>query len=314
MVLCLPILLFVMALMVNFGTMASWRVRELGAARHAVWASRHPRSGAVRPPSWWPTDATMEAGGAGRMAELDDPRVNHPVVRGPLPMGTRVDPDRLDPTGGYRQGSAAITRDFPLLAALGPYRMEANVRLLDREWQHREMGLWSTRDRRMPVIYELPQADQGFVDAYQRAAIAVIYAPFRADLAPLDRDDEFTYYAQRFAASPTFPYRGGPPDFHPRLNLTCGGSCRADCDTTPEYVDQRVEQLVDQIQGNPDQNVQSLAYRMAGSFINLYQAVQRELQAQIDAGTGNARALQTEIDDLDQKIDAMERFRAGISN
>jgi hypothetical protein len=315
MVLCTPILLMVMALMVNIGTMACWRLRELGAARHSVWASRHPRSGAVRPPDWWPAGATMGTVGRGDITELDDPRIDHPVVRGPLPMGTIVNEDRLDPVEGFRQGKASLTRDFPMLARMGPYHMEAGVRILDREWQHREMGLWSTWERRIPAIYMLPQADMSYVDAYIQAVIEIIYAPFRPDLAPLDRDEEFIEYSARFAGSATFPYAGAP-DFHPALSLTCGGSCRSGCDPSPDYVSARVERLIDRIRGTPEQ---SLAYRMAGAFINLYKAVQRELERQIAAlqagespPAGQIGALQTEIDELQKKIDAMQQFKDSL--
>ena len=43
MVLCLPFLLFIMALMINFGTAAAWKVRTLVVARNACWATRWPR-------------------------------------------------------------------------------------------------------------------------------------------------------------------------------------------------------------------------------------------------------------------------------
>ena len=49
MVLSLPILLFIMAVIINFGTLASWKVRGLSAARHAVWSSRWPRSRSTSP-------------------------------------------------------------------------------------------------------------------------------------------------------------------------------------------------------------------------------------------------------------------------
>ncbi|MBN1590259.1 MAG: hypothetical protein JW888_12160, partial [Pirellulales bacterium] len=81
-VLSLPLLLFVMALMINFGAAAAWRIRELSVARHAAWSNRHGHrlatdgAGATRKlPCWWPDGATMGAGGAGHLNELDDPRI-----------------------------------------------------------------------------------------------------------------------------------------------------------------------------------------------------------------------------------------------
>ena len=54
-VLSLPILLMVMALMINFGTVACWKVRGLGVSRQCVWGNRWPRSTANFPqPVFWP--------------------------------------------------------------------------------------------------------------------------------------------------------------------------------------------------------------------------------------------------------------------
>src|SRR5438309_1547037 len=61
--LALPIMLFVMALIYNYGIAAAWKVRENSVARLAIWQSRWPRSGASDPkPSYWfPATATMGA-------------------------------------------------------------------------------------------------------------------------------------------------------------------------------------------------------------------------------------------------------------
>jgi len=333
-VLWLPLLLFVMALMINFGTVASWRVRELSVARHAVWASRYPRGLArhpgglaedepgslIKPSCWWPDEATMSAGGAGNLAELDDPAFYHPVVRGPLPMGTVVDDELLDPTRGLLRGTAHLSRPFPLLGSLGPYRMDAEELLLDRQWQHREMHadawddqLWTTRTRRMPVIYTLPQADAVYIEDFVSAVIAILYAPFHIDLAPLDRDDEFIYYSRRFAGSGTFPYHGAP-DFHPRLRLQNSWPCQSDCDASAEYVKKKVEELIKQIEGDrySHPRIPSLAERMTDAFIGLYKAVQEELQRQIDAGADNAAALEAEITALETNINTLEQFKASL--
>ena len=50
-VMALPMLLFVMALIIGYGTASAWKVREHSVSRLAVWETRWPRSGAavVRP-------------------------------------------------------------------------------------------------------------------------------------------------------------------------------------------------------------------------------------------------------------------------
>ena len=112
-VLALPILLFVMALIVNYGTIAAWKVREHSVARLAVWETRWPRSGSTdpRPSYWWPAAASMESSDQGTVAAMDDSRVDLPVARGPLPPAT-VNSDLLDPTRGLREGSAGLTRKY----------------------------------------------------------------------------------------------------------------------------------------------------------------------------------------------------------
>ncbi len=199
-VLALPILLFVMALALNFGTAASWKVRALVAARHAAWSTRPPRTGFQYPrPENWPLTANLGAGRAADFPPLDDPRVYHPVVRGPtLPFGTTVNSAVLDPSRGFRQGSSGIWRQFPLLRRMGGYSLSAGTNLLDNLWQFWRQGLRSNSHRRIPVLYGLAQAPAAYAQAYVRAVLAILRFPLRNDLRPLDRDDEFWAYGQRF--------------------------------------------------------------------------------------------------------------------
>src|SRR5271157_3863406 len=127
----LPILLFIMALIVNYGTIAAWKVRENSVARLAVWETRWPRSGSTDPrPSYWPARASMESSDEGTVAGMDDSRVDLPVARGPMPEAT-VDSNLLDPTRGLREGSAGLTRKYPLLGTMGTYAITAQTWLID---------------------------------------------------------------------------------------------------------------------------------------------------------------------------------------
>ena len=104
--LALPILLFIMALIYNYGIVAAWKAREHSVARLAVWETRWPRTGSSdpRPSYWWPAAATMESSDQGTVPGMDDPRIDLPVARGPL-SGATVNSDLLDPTRGLREGS-----------------------------------------------------------------------------------------------------------------------------------------------------------------------------------------------------------------
>lgn len=289
--LVLPILLMVMALIINFGTVACWKVRDLIVARHALWQTRWMRSWGSDPrPAFWPAAGQSQAGGIGNTPALDDPRVNQPVARGPLPAAT-VHPQLLDPTRGAREGSADLTRDFPLLAKIGPYRLRADGRLLDDQWQFPRMGMSSNVQRRIPILYALAKAPASMSNAYIQAVLAIARAPFLAALAPLDRDDEF------------IRYRAGAPDFHPYL--------RRFCSTDRELVDRRVGELIDRIRGKKDDpRVQGVPERMTSAFIGLYRQVIAANEAMLKATPPppNAAQLQAEIDQLKAKIDTLNEF------
>jgi hypothetical protein len=296
MVLSLPILLMVMALMVNFGTVACWKVRGLSMARHAVWGSRWPRTSADNPrPDYWPLSATMGAGGAGDVPELGDPRVNQPVARGPLPLGATVNTRLLDPTRGLREGSAEMTRRYAMLGSMGSYRLHAETCLLDDKWQYQRMGLVSNVQRRLPVIYALAKAPPTFAQAYVQAVLAILRAPFRRDLAPLDRDDEFIGYGIRFG------WGAGATDFHPRL--------RGFCTLDQTVAEERVTNLIDRIQGKkePHRRIPGVPERMAQAFIGLYQRVIAELRRPY-LPNNPPPPVQAEIDQLQAKIDVLTRF------
>ncbi len=311
MVLSLPILLFVMALMVNFATVACWKVRALSMAREAVWSTRWPRTGGSNPrPGYWPPTAGVGENAAGEVPALDDPRVDRPVARGPsLPLGTTVHEELLDPTRGLRRGSASITREFPLLARLGPYDLQSRTHLLDDKWQYLRMKwpeqgyrLYSNLQRRIPVIYALAKAPPSFGMAHVNAARQILEAPFRAQLDPLDRDDEFIYYSLLFG------WGGGAPDFHPRLQEFCSLDL--------EVARGRVEQLVDRIRGKAAQGsarrIPSVAERMADRFIRLYRRVLRAFESLDTSGMtpGEVADLTARIGQLEAKIDVLRQFLA----
>ncbi len=321
MVLVLPLLLMVMALMVNFGTVAAWKVRGLTVARHAVWSSRWPRdpdSDHNPRPDYWPVPGAMGAGGAADAPGLDLPAVNLPVARGPsLPFGGIVNHELLDPTRGFLRGNAHMGRPFPMLATLGNYDLHAHTDLLDNKWQFQRMN-WPAMGtsipwndyRRIPVIYGFPASDPGLVTAYVNAVIAIYYAPFRPDLFPLDRDDEFRTYTQRFSYSPRFRRRiGSVPDFHPTLAHYCG----LDHSDVRPLVDDLIERIYGQPGGNRDRGV---ALTMTDAFIDLYEAVIDELNDLINAtpppSAAEIAAMQAEIAALEDKINTLNRFRATL--
>ena len=289
-------LLLVMALMVNFGNYACWKVRALSVARNALWDTRWPRSGGNNPqPSyWWPAGATQGTNNAGNVATVDDPRVDQPVARGPLPP-SQVNSEVLDPTRGLREGMAGLTKNYAMLNRLPQYHMDAKTWMIDDRWQYQQMWPWGLVDnnqRRIPVLYILAEAPAALSNGYLQAIMAIIDAPFRPQLSPLDSDSDF------------IKYTGGAPDFHPRLGQFC---------TLDQGVaQQQVQNLIERIQGNKNPRVPSLAKTMTWAFINLYQSVIQQYNNQINAvpppSQAQIAALQASIKQLQSEIQVLQQF------
>jgi hypothetical protein len=208
-------------------------------------------------PDYWPVTAGTASASIGAIPSLDDPRVDLPVARGPLPGATVL--QVLDPTQGFRQGTADITRSYPLLSKGGQYSKHAETEFLDNRWQYVEMGMGSNFQPRIPVIYQLAQADPSLVQNYISAAEAVINANQGPGLASLEgRDPDF------------LQYRGSAPDFEPQLQQFCS--------LDQDQAQTAVQNLIDNIQGKKDPHVASVAENMTRAFIGLYQGVIAQLQ------------------------------------
>ena len=162
MVLALPLLLMIMAVIVNFGTLACWKVRGLSMARMTVWGNRWPRSNNGNPqPTYWPAPGTTAMTGPTILpGQVDDPRVDQEVARGPTIMNAQVNIELLDPARGLLRSSASLTRTWPMLGKWPPYHLQATTCLLDDQWQYNTplMGMGSNQTRRIPILYTLPQA------------------------------------------------------------------------------------------------------------------------------------------------------------
>lgn len=349
---CLPMLLFIMALMMNFGTAATWKVRTLVVGRHAAFATRWPRGMDDLPRPTvnvdytaplpvriaWPQDAGMGSGGAGAIAELDDVRVNHPVVRGPLPYGALIDQDMYDLmtlSRGARQGNADLSREYPLLKALGPYGLRADCPLLDNDWRYQRMPWdneawywdgWHNEHRRIPVIYDLgiitPQTDlveslyehAGYRSAFFAMAGALNWQDFMAmggpDLYGNDiRDDEDQFYENFFPQT----YTDAQGTVH---NIPFGrhhgrvtANLRRFCSTDEESIQQRVDDLIDRIQGNDARNVAGVPERVARQYRRLYDAVIRRFN---NPWPNDPPPGAGEVSSLQQKRDLADQFIQGL--
>jgi hypothetical protein len=295
----LPILLFVMALMVNFGTFATWRVRGEVVSRHAVWRTRWPRSGADegRQRPAWPADAEMTVETADeQIAQLDDPVINLPVVRGPLPNGFSVnpllDPDRV----GAINGVSEVDREYPLMPRLGDYESGSiKTPLLDLKWQSALMGI-PNRYRRVKILYDLPKTSPALPRAFVSAVRGARTIPHAHGLLVLDRDADI------------LRYNGHYIDFHPHV----GHGCELDLETV--YVN-HVQRLID-TRGSMRQirfgQISRLPRTLTNYFLTMYRNRWNQLDAELNGmppPTPIRRAqILAEMQELRIKIDQLEAY------
>ena len=298
-VLWLPILLFVMALMVNFGTFATWRVRGEAVSRHAAWRTRWPRTGLDegRQRPVWPLDAEMTIEPADPIVQLDDPQIHAAVVRGPLPNGFSVypilDPDRV----GAFQGVSQVNREYPLLPRLGDYQSgDIETPLLDLKWQSALMGI-PNEFRRVKILYELPRTVPALPRAFVRAVQATRSIPHYHALGVLDHDEDILRYTGRYV------------DFHPHVGHGC------ELNSEAVYAN-HVQRLIDtRGRGRSVRlgEISRLPRRMTNFFLSMYRRRRDQLEAEL-AGppppSPRRRAeIQAELGDLRPKIAQLEAYQ-----
>ena len=210
--LALPILLSIMALMVNFAVAASWKVRAAGVARHMFWSSHDPLNrepayghwrAAALPAQWRRVAAPVGADAEHRLAGAEDhPTFPHETMDRPeILLGEEIGVVLPPPPGsdgaaiivndsgegvfgrpfftgkGYRGGRARVGRPFPMLSSLDAYELSATCPSLLDCWRYDETGYGSNASRRTPVHFTLPQtegsAQQNWLDLYRRTALAL---------------------------------------------------------------------------------------------------------------------------------------------
>ncbi len=274
----LPVLLFVAALIVNFGALAAWRVRGEIVARDQAWRARRPRTGANEAPSAiWPAGATSDLIGGPQILALAHPELQHAVVRGPLPHGFFVE-QLLDPARGYYQGRASVTRRFPMLSRLGPY-VSGNIRhpLLDQKWPGWEMGIPNVH-RRSLRLYGFPVTDQRLPQHLANTRDSMLSMPNYGALLTLERDSD------------VYRYHGRYVDFHPRIPHPYSARAtviEARCELDGEIVRTGpVARLVDALdeEGRAElRRISRLPRRMTDFFWRLYDTRVRRLERRIEA-------------------------------
>jgi len=296
-VLVIPLLMMVMALMINFAHQVAWKVQAQTASRQAVWRQRptHLAGSRDRPPRNWEPPASMSVGGVTPPPLFpQDPYDNYSALRGPLlrdpQVGSptaqlQVDRGLLSLNDDLVQGQASINREVVLLPRLYQIAFDVKHPLLQSEWRFHDLGYGSNNDRRTLKLYSYlphPEVTKRGIDT-QTAFLNVIRAPFRPALAILDKDQELATWF------------GSAPDFHPQA----GRPCVIDRDFVYRTV---VQPLIDRIQGPKGGGRGGVPEHMAQTFIRMYREQIAELQLQVPPPKAEIQALQDKIDELNRFI------------
>lgn len=304
-VLWLPVLLFVMALMINYGTMAAWRIRGEVAAHDAGWRTRWPRGGGGEPDVVKSTAVVTRVESlhdAAPMPHLDPPSIQAPVVRGPLPNGFVVN-QVLDPLPGAVHGNAHVERPYPLLSKIGSYESgPINDLLLHGSRTNGEMGI-SNRFRRTKVLYQLPQTSPDLPQAFRDAVVYVVTIPHFQSLSVLDRDSDW------------IEYRGYAPDFHPRVHVRCTLEHK-------EVYEKEVSRLIDVYDWDKMKwklgEISHLPSRLTNEFLSMYEqtlaAFEAELKNIPPPPPDRVAYLTLHIGLLKTKIGQLKSFQKKIPN
>ncbi|MDB5386394.1 MAG: hypothetical protein JWM11_2040, partial [Planctomycetaceae bacterium] len=158
-VMSLPLMLCVMALMINFGNAATWKIRSATAARLAVWRARPLWSagGDPKPANWWPPTATMSVLGTSRIPQVDaiwnQPDIAQNWIKGPVFTAGNgyliVRDNRVNEMSeGLGNGDASVSMKFPFMPAMGNMSLHADHNLTQTLWQFHSMGYGYNTQRR----------------------------------------------------------------------------------------------------------------------------------------------------------------------
>ncbi len=311
-VLVLPILLFVMALMVNMGTAGAWKLRTQINSRQAVWRALEQRTGSKDPrPANWPADAALQVSKASASPVPFDPYAGHPVVRGPVladPLTGEflpVLPNNLNMRPSLLDGFARIHRQYPLLRSLpGSSAFRRDHVIFDgTRFQYPSMNLASNTTRRVlslyPLLLTMRSPDE--VEAYHEAALAVAFNPNEPALLPLTGGDP-EIYDLTGKRSPNFqPALLSKNDWRmtkiPQVSTRVPDYCEANPGTVRS---EKVKRLL--------RTIRNVPHDVSDYYIGAYSSLIRRLENLDPQPPGT----QMQIDQLTAKRDQVQKFKSSL--
>jgi hypothetical protein len=304
--LALPMLVFMMALMIDFGVAGAWKVRTQANTRYAAWRTVNARTGEHNPtPRMWPATAPLTTRAGQDLAmtsqlwdsrqELLCPCIRGPQLTAPSAPAVVSVPGRMEMDGFVLEGNAVLDKPLPLLRGAlpsGRFRFNLKQDTFDNQWQFYSLGIGWNTDIRADVWWDIEHSDlsklNGTIDSNRRDLDnnlrTLQSSPHKADLYPLDNDDEYTRY------------RGWPPpDFYPRLNRICIADPQAVYTSAVSRLDQ---------DGHPNPNsllsrIDRLPCSMSQNFASMYRSWICELE-QCGFDDGSIAPLRNRYEDLRQ--------------
>lgn len=329
-------MLFVMALMVNIGTVGAWKVREQANVRNASWRTLHLRTGGSNPnPPMWPANAQVNGSGGSDITQpgliwdqhqdLITTAVRGDAVNEPTEgMSIRVN-RMLEMQRGVHDGRAQLERQIPMLRGVipneGRYNLDVRQNILDGNWEYhnikfRGQGYGRNLERRAKVFYDIEPSDfpsSARLQFVARRSLAEIQNPGNYsgngswfDLSPLDADadlDRLSRLPPRSEPSRppnpnggTYQSTGHPPDLYPGKRVIA--ACLADPSLLRTH--SRYTAYIDEIKRLPG--------RTARTFRSWYTARKNYLEQQNPPIAGSAQ----EIQDLQVEIDLLDEFIAAL--
>jgi hypothetical protein len=322
-VLSLFFLLLMMALVINFGTIASWRVRGNTAARYAAWRTVSLRTGGANPnPINWQAPATMglapglpldpnTVGQIWSQQDLMQPALRGPAVVDPasgnmIQLGNQqlhyVSGPNLEMVYQTLIGSANLTKQLPLLPKLRKSYIKPLHPVLNHFWRFEDMSpqcnYWTMRNNNDWRLYDWYQheprqsPDGNVQNAYMQYQMAdVMIQIWHPELLVLDRDPEL------------YAWYGSYQDVYPTVS---------GCEISPQNVQMNYVsgpyRLISRIEGH-DRNGQpsgggkgGVPEVLATKFLEMYKTQLQMAQQQQPPNQQLINQLQPLVDQLNQFI------------
>ncbi|MBS0205311.1 MAG: pilus assembly protein [Planctomycetes bacterium] len=302
-----PMLVIMMALMINFGVAGAWKVRTQAATRYAAWRTVNERTGESNPPPpYWSTTAPLTTGGGNDLPtssqlwdsqqELLCPCIRGQQLTAPNAQNSVNVPGRLEMDGFVLEGHAILDKPLPLLRTAlpgGRFRFNLKQDVFDNQWQFYSLGIPWNDHIRATIWWDIGHSDLASMDSAIDSNKQLLDAnlnrlqtsPTHDDLYPLDNDDEHARY-----------YSTQAPDFYPRL----GGGCESDPMKVYMSLVSRLDQNGRPSQGSILHRIDRLPCTMSQNFTSMYKSWICELEM---CGFDNAS-----IDPLRQRHKDLSQF------